>query len=531
MRRRVILIALAATTTLATSSWGQSLVKTWEIAVGERPFITSGTAVGVSPARADANRSIAFNPATGNVLITGGTGAAPTVNIVDGLTGADIGALSTSGIVGGIRALNHIAVADDGAIYATNLTNSDVSPLRIWKWDNEADTEPSQVFSDAGARLFGDFIPLSLGGSVVTRAGDSIDVRGSGASTQIILGSGFVGTSANPVAESNNRLAVLTPTDASASAFSSSLFILPNAGSNTNSADYRQGLTFGVGDVVYSKEHVDGTIRRTEFDLAAPSASASTITGSISGTMIALDYDPLFDLFATVANVSPLNEVRLLSVDGTVASVVATGTFPSTVNGTNTLQNADVSFATIGGTRYLFAVSANLGVVAFSVSPPAVPGDFNADGSLDASDIDLLFAAEQGAIPPALALYDLNADSAVDSVPNSAASDADVWVRTFKLTEYGDHNFDLLVDFADLLVLAQNYGSTSGGWALGNFDGTEGIGFGDLLLLAQNYGFGSSLVSNSDFLTDWSLARSVVPEPTILGVACASILLLRRRRA
>lgn len=53
----------------------------------------------------------------------------------------------------------------------------------------------------------------------------------------------------------------------------------------------------------------------------------------------------------------------------------------------------------------------------------------------------------------------------------------------------GDTNRDKKVDFDDLLVLAQNYGATSGRtYASGDLDYDGGVDFDDLLKLAQNYG-------------------------------------------
>jgi uncharacterized delta-60 repeat protein len=54
----------------------------------------------------------------------------------------------------------------------------------------------------------------------------------------------------------------------------------------------------------------------------------------------------------------------------------------------------------------------------------------------------------------------------------------------------GDANGDRAVDFADLLIVAQNYGMTGRTFSQGNFDySTDGlVGFNDLLILAQRYG-------------------------------------------
>ena len=53
----------------------------------------------------------------------------------------------------------------------------------------------------------------------------------------------------------------------------------------------------------------------------------------------------------------------------------------------------------------------------------------------------------------------------------------------------GDANGDGKVDFADLLMLAQNYGLPKGAtYMTGDFNGDGSVGFDDLLILAQNYG-------------------------------------------
>jgi formylglycine-generating enzyme len=188
--------------------------------------------------------------------------------------------------------------------------------------------------------------------------------------------------------------------------------------------------------------------------------------------------------------------------------------------------------------RYIDMPTYEANTVGFRVTNTvvSVAGDFNDDLVVNAADIDLLFAATQGTVPPALSKFDLTGDGVVNSMPNTTGSDADCWVRIIKLTEYGDTNFDQQVDFADLVVLAQNYNATTGTWDQGDMDGADGVDFGDLVLLAQNYGYGALTIDQLNavdptFASDWQLAQSMVPEPTLTAtIALIGVALPRCRR-
>jgi hypothetical protein len=103
-----------------------------------------------------------------------------------------------------------------------------------------------------------------------------------------------------------------------------------------------------------------------------------------------------------------------------------------------------------------------------------------------------------------------------------------------RATESGDANLNLAVNFADLVMLAQHYG-TAGTWTDGDFDHSGTIDFADLVMLAQNYNSGSALTSTIEgtsvnFAADWALAQSLVPEPTTLSAAVGLVMLASRRR-
>ncbi len=102
-----------------------------------------------------------------------------------------------------------------------------------------------------------------------------------------------------------------------------------------------------------------------------------------------------------------------------------------------------------------------------------------------------------------------------------------------KAVRPGDTNLDDVVDFADLLALAQHYGQSSVTWTDGDSNYDLKVDFADLLALAQNYGFGASREPIEDlptvFRIDVEHAFAAVPEPTLLAAAGLVPFLSRRR--
>ena len=86
----------------------------------------------------------------------------------------------------------------------------------------------------------------------------------------------------------------------------------------------------------------------------------------------------------------------------------------------------------------------------------------------------------------------------------------------------GDANLDGTVNFPDLLILAQNYGRTSGvDFTTGDFNDDGRVDFSDLLLLSQNYGKTVPAI----------VAPTPVPEPSGSGfLVIASLVIVTRSR-
>jgi hypothetical protein len=107
-----------------------------------------------------------------------------------------------------------------------------------------------------------------------------------------------------------------------------------------------------------------------------------------------------------------------------------------------------------------------------------------------------------------------------------------------RLTRAGDANLDGVVNFDDLLSLAQNYGR-SADWYRGDFNYNGAVNFDDLLILAQNY---NGAMPGAPWSIDSpgvgyepALAAAfaaAVPEPGVIGAAAAFFAAagMRRRR-
>src|SRR5262249_23771373 len=126
-------------------------------------------------------RGMAFNPATGHLIIVNRTPTFETLNIIDALTGAEIGQLDQSSpSIGGASGFlyDQIAIADDGSIYVGNLsTSGTLVQYNLYRWDNES--APQRL-------VYGPANPANtVSGN--SRWGDTMALRGTGMATEIIL--------------------------------------------------------------------------------------------------------------------------------------------------------------------------------------------------------------------------------------------------------------------------------------------------------------------------------------------------------
>ena len=198
---------------------------------------------------------MAYNPVSGHLLVVSRTPVPDFGTNVFGTNGVYIldapmarssasSPYDTNVITGGNFAINMIGVTDDGVIYVGNLTAAAMptGPFKLYRWANET-SQPQLVYSGdpSGGILFG---------ASPRRFGDSLAVRGTGADTQILLGT-------------LTRLVGLLRTADGINFHGHYDLLTPMALS-----DSRWGLAWGSGNTFWVKQN-SGHLRQLSLDLVA----------------------------------------------------------------------------------------------------------------------------------------------------------------------------------------------------------------------------------------------------------------------
>jgi hypothetical protein len=295
------------------------------LAPGTRPYLTSD----------NTQRGMTYNPLTNHVYVMNRAGGV-SVNIVDGTTGANVGALDVTGITGGTFAANMIGVGADGAIYVGNLSTSNTSNFKIYRWANEA-AAPTVAYD---------------GLTTLTRTGDSFAVIGSGSNTRIVAsGSGHPSVALFDTADGSN----FTVTSASP---------ITGAPAIPNGA-FRLGLAFMDSNNVIGKQ-----TSTPLYTGNLGSSTGATYAVNSAGEAPLAYYGPE-QLLATVdinsndVRLYDASDLSLLTSTGFLDLKNATTAFAPNANGTG-----DLSFG-VGpdGALRLYVLNSNNGIQAFTVVP------------------------------------------------------------------------------------------------------------------------------------------------------------------
>lgn len=317
----------------------------WTLLPGDRYYVTSSST--------NAERGLAYNPATSNLLIAC---RAPSNNIVvlDGQTGAEKNVMDVTGIPGSIPnvglGMSLIGVADDGAVYVASVTaNAGSGSFYLYQWpDDSANYSPAAVFiGDPGAALQPNL-----------RWGDSLAVRGAGANTQILL-----------APSSGTNVALLRTI--SGNNFQTEIPPAVIAVSGVPSGFALSGLAFGPGTNTFWGKTVNNQLYLIGFDLNASTGAVlhTYSTAQVPGSVVIIAANNNWNLLAGLSIENPDN-VRLYGVSDLTAGPLLVDQSLFTVKNANTTQNG-TGAATFGGDD-LFVLDSNNGIKAFAINTNAV---------------------------------------------------------------------------------------------------------------------------------------------------------------
>lgn len=314
----------------------------WTLAAGSRPYLDINSY---------ASRGLAYDTNTATVLVCDSVHT--TINVLNAADGSDSSiTINTAGLPSGTFTLDQIGVADDGVLYGGNLVlPGDGFAFAITQW--------TSVSSGAGenASFTGD-----PGNGSGDRWGDTMAIRGSGANTQILLGS--YGHGNGP----GTNVALLTTTDGTT--FTAQT--IPVAGTPAGFASL--GIAFGAGNTFWAKGDNGFNLRQVAFDPtgATPASVIQLYTAGTQtpNTFTGLGVDVANNLlFGTSFDDSP-NDFQMYQLTGTTnAPVLFNQTFYS-ANNVNSQHNAA---AAVKFPR-AFGLDVNNGLVAlaYGVPPPLV---------------------------------------------------------------------------------------------------------------------------------------------------------------
>ncbi len=321
----------------ANSNLGTHLEPLWSLAPGSRSYVT--TAATSTPNQ----RCVAYNALSNQVYIISRTGQTTglTINVLNATSGADLYQLNTTGISGGSIVLLMMCVADDGVLYAGNMSSSGtgVATFKLYRWANSGSgTAPVLVYSGEPAAR-----------TDAVRWGDSMHIRGTGTNTQILID-----------AHGTNLCALLSPTNGNVNTWASA-----GATQEYYGISIGRSLQFGPGNTFWQKRKGD-RLQQSTFTTSPFTTTATTnyylFNSGVSvvemdfgqNLMTAID----FPITTNIADALEFYDISSLYN----AQLLGRYSFP-----TNQQGNVNFIAHTIFAGDKIFAVDGNNGVLAMQI--------------------------------------------------------------------------------------------------------------------------------------------------------------------
>ncbi len=413
------------------------LLPLWSAAPGSNPWVTAN-----GGANTPLERTIAYSAAFNQLYVVQRNGSLATIYALSAADGSFLYKLNTNGYTyTGNIPLCGIAVADDGALYVCNndTSGAGVPNLKVYRWgSSDPFTPPKLVYS-------GD--PL---GGVNARWGDSLDVRGSGTNTVLIIDDHQPNTS-NPNLGSD--IVILQPADTTMTNFTGKYYKM-DAVNNPSFASTSIGhsLQFDPSGTYFWQKHFGQALAKNSYNPAGTNGSAATwvtnysaFSSTLGPVSILFQSNLLAGInFSGVLNASPdvleLYDVSQMNVPLLLGSYA----FPA-----NVVSNFNHIGQIIMTTNYVFALEANNGLMAFQLAgltPPSVTAQPQNQTVLAGNPVSLTVAASGST--PLIYQWRLNGASI------AAASNSVYTIASAQLSDAG--SYTVVITNAVGAVLSSN---------------------------------------------------------------------------
>jgi hypothetical protein len=321
--------------TVLTPLTSVTVTQVWTLAAGSRSYLDSSSYN---------TRGLAYDTNTQTVLVCDHQN----IYVLAATNGSDLFTMNSLGVFnGGLNGwlYDQIGVADDGAVYGANLIVEATTGFSITRWDS---VSPSAALNQAYGGLAGS----DPGSGSGDRWGDTMDVRGSGTNTEIIIGS-YSGT---------NVVLFTTP---DGSTFTANLIAVTNVPAGFSG----QGIAFGPGDTFYTKSP-GYLFRQVAFDRGTWIAGAAHVFTTMPSAFDGIGVDVSASVLGGVNFSDTPNDLQLYLLSG---NTNPPSLFDQAFFGSANVNSQFNAVTTLkGGTG--FALDVNNGLVAIQYQvPPVLP--------------------------------------------------------------------------------------------------------------------------------------------------------------
>jgi hypothetical protein len=319
------------------------LVPTTSVVVTQLWTLPAGS-LGFLDASSYNTRGLAYDTNSGTLLVADHNN----IHLLASTNGSYLGDLNTVGIFnGGLNGwlFDQVGVADDGTLYAGNLVLSG-SGFSIVSWP-----AGYGAGSPATGYAFGGGTGADPGSGSGERWGDTMDVRGSGVNTEILIGS-YGGTNA----------VLFTTTDGSS--FTANLIAITNVPAGFGG----QGIAFADGDSFYTKSP-GYLLRKVAFNRTTWTGGTSLVYSSMPSLFDGIGVDASANILGGVNFSDTPNDLQLYLLSGNVNSP---SLFDQAFFGSNNVNSQQNAVTTLKG-GLGFSLDVNNGITAVSYGIPSAP--------------------------------------------------------------------------------------------------------------------------------------------------------------